>query len=115
MSYGWWDTDIGVPGSSRVQLRHRSRLDKTGVYGWGYMPEFTDLVTGKRFRYLHLRPSAQWATEVGKVYPAGYIVGLSGGDTYDTGLPKYSTGAHLCVQTLDTYRSCFPAGWDPCK
>jgi hypothetical protein len=115
MSYGWWDTDLAVSSGSRVQLRHQSRLDKHGVYGWGYMPEFTDLVTGKRFRFLHLRLANQYATSVGTVYPAGYVVGLSGGDTYETGLPKYSTGAHLCVQTLDTYRSCFPAGRDACK
>jgi hypothetical protein len=115
MSYGWWDTDLAVPSSSRVQIRHNSRLDKTGVYGWGYMPEFTDLVTGKRFRLLHLRPAYQYATSVGTVYPAGYVVGISGGDTKDTGLGPYSTGAHLCVQTLDTYRNVFPTGWDACK
>lgn len=115
MSYGWWDTDLAVSASSRVQIRHNSRLDRTGVYAWGYMPEFTDLVTGKRFRLLHLRPAYQWATTVGKVYPAGYVVGLSGGDTYDTGLGKYSTGAHLCVQTLEPYRTVFPTGWDACK
>ncbi len=115
MSYGWWDTDLAVPSSSRVQLRHNSRLDRTGVYAWGYMPEFTDLVTGYRFRLLHLRPAYQWATTVGKVYPAGYVVGLSGGDTADTGLGPYSTGAHLCVQTLQAYRTVFPTGREPCR
>lgn len=115
MSYGWWDTDLNVSGSTPVQLRHDSRLDKHGVYGWGYMPEFTDMVTGYRFRLLHLRPAYQYATSDGTVYPAGYIVGLSGGDTYDTGYPTYSTGAHLCVQTLQPYRTVFPAGWDACK
>jgi hypothetical protein len=117
MSYGWWDTDLAVSHDTPVILRHASKLDKHGVYGWGYMPEFTDQVTGKRFRYLHLRPQAgkMLATEVGKIYPAGYVVGFSGGDTADTGMPTYSTGAHLCVQTLDAYRDCFPAGKDPCK
>lgn len=115
MSAGWHDTDLSVRSSTAVQLRHASRLVRHGVYGWGYMPEFTDLVTGKRFRFLHLRPQHLWATSVGAVYPAGYVVGLSGGDTYDTGLGQYSTGAHLCVQTLDCYRCCFPAGWDPCQ
>jgi hypothetical protein len=114
-SSGWWDTDIGISSGTPIQLRHASRLDKHGVYGWGYMPEFTDLVTGERFRFLHLRPENQWATSNGTVYPAGYVVGLSGGDTYETGLPKYSSGAHLCVQTLDPYRTCFPAGHDACK
>lgn len=115
VSYGWWDTDLGVSSGTPVQLRHASLLDRTGVYAWGYMPEFTDLVTGKRFRMLHLRPANQYATTIGKIYPAGYIVGLSGGDTYETGLGKYSTGAHLCIQTLDKYRNCFPAGRDACN
>ncbi len=112
---GWQDTDLGVRANTQVQLRHTSRLEHTGVYGWGYMPEFTDLVTGVRFRFLHLRPSSQWATSVGRVYPAGYVVGLSGGDTYDTGYPTYSTGPHLCVQTLVPYRAAFPGGSDACR
>ena len=115
ISYGWHDTDIGVRSGTRIQLRHTSRLDRTGVYAWGYMPEFTDLSTGARFRMLHLRPQHQWATEVGRVYPAGYVVGISGGDTRDTGLGPYSTGQHLCIQTLRTYRDAFPRGVDPCR
>ncbi len=115
MVYNWWDTDLNVHSGSKVQIRHDSLLEKTGVYAWGYMPEFTDLVTGKRFRLLHLRPQNQWATAVGQVYPAGYVVGLSGGDTADTGLGAYSTGQHLCVQTLAHYRDAFPEGWDPCN
>lgn len=115
MSYGWHDTDLSVRSSTPVQLRHASKLLRHGVYGWGYMPEFVDLVTGKRFRFLHLRPQHQWATAVGHVYPAGYVVGLSGGDTRDTGLGVYSTGAHLCVQSLSPYRACFPAGRDACR
>ncbi len=115
MSNGWWDTDLSVRANTPVVLRHASRLDKTGVYGWGYMPEFTDLVTGKRFRMLHLRPSAQNATDVGRVYPTGFVVGISGGDTADTGLPTYSTGAHLCIQTLEAWRTVFPESKDACK
>lgn len=115
ISSGWRDTDLGVRSGTRVQLRHTSRLERTGVYGWGYMPEFTDLSTGARFRLLHLRPQNQWATNVGAVYPAGYVVGLSGGDTRDTGYPTWSTGQHLCVQTLWTYRAAFPRGDDACR
>jgi hypothetical protein len=115
MSYGWWDTDLAVKHDTPVQLRHDSKLYKTGVYGWGYMPEFVDLVTNEKFRFLHLRPQKQLATNVGQVYPAGTIVGYSGGDTADTGLGTYSTGAHLCVQTLNDYRTCFPKGVDPCQ
>ena len=115
LSSGWRDTDLGVRAGTPVQLRHASRLERHGVYGWGYMPEFTDLATGARFRFLHLRPQNQWATDVGRVYPAGYVVGLSGGDTWDTGYPTYSTGSHLCVQTLWTYRAAFPSGRDACR
>lgn len=107
-SGGWNDTDLSVAASTPVQLRHASRLEKTGVYGWGYMPEFVDTVTGARFRILHLRPQHQFATSIGHVYPAGFIVGVSGGDTRDTGYPTYSTGAHLCIQTLIPYRQAFP-------
>ena len=114
VDYGWHDTDLGVSHGTPVQLRHASRLDKYGTYGWGYMPEFTDLVTGDRFRFLHLLPQDRWATNVGHVYEAGTVVGLSGGDTKDTGLGVYSTGAHLCVQTLASYRSAFPSGHDTC-
>ncbi len=115
ISSGWHDTDLGVRSGTQVQLRHTSRLERTGVYGWGYMPEFTDLATGARFRLLHLRPQNQWATDVGRVYPAGYVVGLSGGDTRDTGYPTWSTGQHLCVQTLWTWRAAFPRGDDACR
>ncbi|HQY61035.1 MAG: hypothetical protein IPF92_01005 [Myxococcales bacterium] len=114
-SGGWWDTDLLVRANTPVVLRHASKLDKTGVYGWGYMPEFTDQATGKRFRMLHLRPSAQNATDVGRIYPAGFVVGISGGDTADTGLPRYSTGAHLCIQTLELWRTVFPDVKDSCK
>jgi hypothetical protein len=115
MTYGWWDTDLAVKHDTPVQLRHDSKLYKTGVYGWGYMPEFVDLVTNEKFRFLHLRPQQQLATNVGQVYPAGFIVGVSGGYTADTGYPTYSTGAHLCVQTLVDYRTAFPKGVDPCQ
>jgi hypothetical protein len=110
MDYGWWDTDLGVSSSTPVQLRHASTLYKFGVYGWGYMPEFVDTVTGDKFRFLHLRPQHMYATEVGHTYPAGYIVGVSGGDTHDTGYPTYSTGPHLCVQTIVTFGQAFPPG-----
>ncbi len=130
-SSGWYDTDLLVRADTPVALRHDSRLDRTGVYAWGYMPEFTDLVTGQRFRLVHLRPQAQYATSVGRVYPSGFIVGISGGDTFDTGYCRavpgcspvscsggscvYSTGSHLCVQTVVPYRSVFPSGREACR
>ena len=65
---------------------------------------------------LHLRPQHMWATQIGHVYPAGTVVGVSGGDTWDTGGKGrgYSTGPHLCVQTLSGFRSDFPATRDSC-
>jgi len=110
MDYGWHDTDLAVSSSTPIQLRNPAKLIAHGVYGWGFMPTFVDQVTGHEFRFLHLRPQHQWATEIGHVYPAGYIVGLSGGDTHDTGLGVYSTGAHLCVQTIVPFRTAFPYG-----
>jgi hypothetical protein len=57
-----------------------------------------------------------WTTAIGKVYPAGTVVGVSGGDTWDTGGAGrgYSTGPHLCVQTLSGFRADFPATRDAC-
>ena len=116
-STGWWDTDLGVSSSTPVQLRHASKLVASGVYGWGWMPTFVDQVTGKKFRFLHLRPQHMWATQIGKVYAAGTVVGVSGGDTWDTGGAGrgYSTGPHLCVQTLSGFRADFPDTRDACN
>src|SRR5260221_2241684 len=115
-SYGWWDTDLAVRSSTPIQLRHASKLVASGVYGWGWMPTFVDQVTGRRFRFLHLRPQHMWATSIGHVYPAGAVVGVSGGDTSDTsGAGRgYSTGPHLCVQTLSGFRVDFPDTRDAC-
>ena len=109
------DSDLRMSAGTGVQLRHASRLVAEGVYGWGWMPEFQDTVTGFRFRFLHLQPSRRLITAVGTVYPAGTLVGYSGGNTADTGYPTYSTGAHLCVQTQVPYRSAFPMGTDACR
>ncbi len=112
--YGW-DNDLRMVAGTPVQLRHASRLVSEGVYGWGWMPEFQDMVTGYRFRFLHLSPSRRLTTAIGTVYPAGTLVGYSGGGSADTGYPQYSTGAHLCVQTTVSYRTAFPMGTDPCR
>jgi hypothetical protein len=111
----WWDTDLAVSSGTPVQLRHDSRLEHEGTYAWGWMPTFTDMVTGQRFQFLHLRPTNRYTTNVGQVYCAGTVVGLSGGDTGATGYPTYSTGAHLCVETINAYRTAFPAGTDACR
>ncbi len=109
------DSDLRMTAGTGVQLRHASRLLAEGVYGWGWMPEFQDTVTGHRFRFLHLQPSRRLTTSIGTTYPAGTLVGYSGGNTADTGYPTYSTGAHLCVQTQVAYRTAFPMGTDACR
>lgn len=126
-----WDNDLRMAAYTPVQLRHASRLEAEGVYAWGWMPEFTDTVTGQRFRFLHLQPSQRLTRAIGTTYPAGTLVGYSGGSTADTGycvaIPGcgtpncttgdcvYSTGAHLCVQTQASYRTAFPTGTDACR
>ena len=102
------DTDIPVSAGTPIILRHASRLVGYGTYAWGYQPTFLDTYTGYHFRFLHLNPSYERSTWVGHTYPAGYVVGYSGGNTYATGYPTYSSGAHLCVQTLASFRKAFP-------
>jgi hypothetical protein len=126
-----WDNDIAIAAGTPIQLRHASRLVAEGTYAWGWMPEFVDTVTSQRFALLHLQPSRRMTTAVGTTYPAGTLVGYSGGNTRDTGLcvaipgcgtPDcalarcvYSTGAHLCVQTQTSYRTAFPMGTETCR
>jgi hypothetical protein len=118
----WWDTDLAVAGDTPIQLRHDATLVDQVVTPWGWQPTFDDLLTGRRFSFLHLHPTdaagndARYTTVVGAVYVAGTIVGLSGGDSADTGFPTYSSGAHLCVQTIDYYRDTIgPSTIDPCS
>ena len=110
----WWDTDLAVGAGTPIQLRHDSKLVQAPVQAWGWQPRFLDMATGDTFQLLHMKPQAQYTTALGTVYPAGTIVGLSGGDTGDTGYPTYSTGSHLCVETLATWQSAFPQGNDAC-
>lgn len=130
---GWWDTDLNVRSGTPVQLRHRSRLERfSPATSSGDVPTFTDLETGYVFRFFHLKPGHTNTTVPGTIYPAGTIVGLSGGDTWDTGLcvPSgctpvichgpdaqcvHSTGAHLCVQTYAGFAAAFPSGNDACR
>ena len=121
----WWDTDLSVAEWTPIEVPHDSKLLNWGVYAWGYMPTFLDLVTNKTFQFLHLHPTdqngrdAKYATAKGTVYPGGTVVGLSGGNTCDTGKGsacsppayQYSSGSHLCVETPNgTYfRDAFPS------
>ncbi len=116
-----WDNDLAARAGTPVQLRHASVLIEQSVHPWGWEPRFQDTVTGEHFAFLHLQPQHQLTTSVGMTYPAGTLVGYSGGGTTDTGynVPSpsggvYSTGAHLCVTTDHSYRTAFPAGTDAC-
>jgi hypothetical protein len=114
-AYTWWDTDLAISSHTPIQLRHDSQLVADPVEAWGWQPQFIDMVTGQRFQFLHMQPTAQYTNIIGHVYAAGTIVGLSGGDSGATGYPTYSTGSHLCVETIAAYRTAFPAGTDPCR
>ena len=109
-----WDTDLHCPNYTPVVLRHDSRLESAVIGNAGYMPQFVDTVTNRRFRFFHLHPQSPLATQIGHVYPAGFVVGYSGGGTADTGYPTLSSAPHLCVQTEVLYRDAFPAGVDSC-
>ncbi len=113
--YTWYDTDLAVGAGTPIQLRNDSKLVDAPVKAWGWQPQFIDQKTGERFQFLHLTPSAKYTTGIGTVYKAGTVVGLSGGNTGDTGYPTYSTGAHLCVETLVPYAQAFPPGQDACE
>jgi hypothetical protein len=135
---GWYDTDIHALGWTPIKIPHQSRLDNNKVWAWGYMPEMTDLVTGKQFKVLHLHPSDQAGHDakyanaygLGNIVPAGTVIGLSGGDTCDTGntcacsntgwctagnpasgcclSTTHSSAAHLCINTTVLFRTAFP-------
>lgn len=111
----WWDTDLNVAAGTPIQLRHDSRLEQHPVEAWGWQPRFTDLVTGELFQFLHMQPGAQYTRSDGATYLAGTVVGLSGGNTSDTGYPTYSTGSHLCVETIAPWTAAFPPGTDACR
>jgi hypothetical protein len=121
----WWDTDLSVAEWTPVEVPHDSKLIARGVYAWGYMPTFVDQITNKTFQFLHLHPTdqnghdAKYAWAIGTIYPGGTVVGLSGGNSCDTGngslcnppRTQYSSGSHLCVETPNgTYfRDAFPS------
>ncbi|MEI8258302.1 MAG: hypothetical protein WCJ30_21710, partial [Deltaproteobacteria bacterium] len=117
-----WDNDLAARSGTPVQLRHASVLMEQSVHPWGWEPRFVDALTGEHFAFLHLQPEHQLTTSVGTTYPAGTLVGYSGGDTANTGynVPDghgsvYSTGAHLCVTTDHAWHTAFPPGTDACR
>ncbi len=115
-----WDQDLIVPSGTPVQLPRAAQLLAQQAYPWGWQPTFLDLESGHVFRFLHLKPQAAWAVQVGAIYPSATVVGLTGGDTLDTGFGQdcagkpCSTGAHLCVQADAHVAALFPPGGPVC-
>ena len=100
-----WDTDIVMPHSP-VQLRHPSKLIIASPGGrrtcCGYVPRFQDMKTGELFQFVHLQTIHVSTKDQGRVFPAGFVVGTSGGDTPETNCSRTTCGsvfAHLCVQS----------------
>ncbi|MHB1844206.1 MAG: hypothetical protein ACYCWW_05145 [Deltaproteobacteria bacterium] len=116
-----FDDDLELPAGTPVQLRGSAQLLAQATYPWGWQPTFVDLGTGHVFRLLHLRPEDARTTEPGALYPAGTIVGRSGGDTWETGFMRRacagricSNGAHLCVQGDAPFSELFPPDGSSC-
>src|ERR1700674_788648 len=90
-----YDIDNGyIHGSNVIVLPHDSEyLGDNSSYAyttctgaWGFGPNFYDTVTHVRFHLNHIRPGSPLASlPVGTMLKAGSFVGLSGGDTCETG------------------------------
>jgi len=144
------DNDVGAIGAGNtIVLPHEAEYlgDASNTCftcpggAWGLSPVFYDRVTGKKFHFNHLKPG--WntldpRTDVGKTFKAGSFVGVSGGDTCETGYrctgshgagsypcngsytcqkedgtwanatQQNSTGAHFCVVSPDAMAIDFP-------
>jgi hypothetical protein len=144
-----WDNDLSVSAGSTIVLPHDSMyLGESSSYSfqscggaWGYGPTFHDMVSNVNFHFNHLKPG--WKTfanvAAGTVIKAGSFVGVSGGDTCETGYcncnlnccnggtscplegggnswcaSTHSTGQHLCVVVgTNNMASVFGAGAVP--
>ncbi len=124
---GDWDTDFHMPDGTPIALPHRSLLTAIDTVDAGFQPELTDLDTGKWMHFNHLHLNSEFGgddTALGPVqlvslsdpdhadhiYPAGWVVGFSGGGTTRTGYlgtdasgnvcgAGESTAAHFCAVT----------------
>ena len=104
------DNDVGTIGAGNtIILPHDSEYlgDASSTNfavsaAWGLSPVFLDKITSKKFHFNHLKPG--WnefdaTADVGKVFKAGTFVGVSGGDTCETGYAcsgKYGAGSYAC-------------------
>jgi hypothetical protein len=126
-----WDTDMHVADGTPIILPHRSRLTAVYLAGSGFQPEFTDLVSGQWMHFNHLHLNSEFGgddhalgpvqlvsltdtSHPDHVYPAGWVVGFSGGGTRRTGYlgtdssgnvctGGHSTAAHFCVVTTSAH------------
>ena len=126
-----WDTDYHMPDGTPIALAHASRLSAVYTAGSGFQPEFTDLVSGEWMHFNHLHLNSEFGgnngaigpvqmvsmtdpAHVDHVYPAGWVVGFSGGGTTRTGYlgtdaagnvctGGHSTAAHFCAVTRVTH------------
>jgi hypothetical protein len=144
-----WDTDFHMVDGTPIILPHRSQLTRVYLVGSGFQPEFTDLDTGEWMHFNHLHLNSEFGGDdhaIGPVqlvsmtdpahpdhiYPAGWVVGFSGGGTTRTGYlgtdsagnvctGGHSTAAHFCAVThvahsIDYYlpndgAGCPTMGW----
>ncbi len=122
-----WDTDFHMVDGTPIALPHASRLTAVYLAGAGFQPEFTDLVSGEWVHFNHLHLNSEFggndhalgpvqlvaltdAAHPDHIYPAGWVVGFSGGGTTGTGYlgtdsagnvctGGHSTAAHFCAVT----------------
>ena len=144
-----WDTDFHMVDGTPIALPHAAVLTAVSLVGSGFQPEFTDLVSGEWMHFNHLHLNSEFggddhaigpvqlvsltdAAHPDHVYPAGWVVGFSGGGTTRTGYlgtdasgnvctGGHSTAAHFCAVThavhpIDYYLpvdagGCPTAGW----
>jgi hypothetical protein len=128
---GDWDTDFHMPDGTPIALPHRSQLTAVYLVGSGFQPEFADLETGNWVHFNHLHLNSEFGGDdhalgpvqlvsltdpdhPDHVYPAGWVVGFSGGGTTRTGYlgtdaagnvcsGGHSTAAHFCAVTRSTH------------
>jgi len=128
---GDWDTDFHMPDGTPIALPHRSQLTAVYLVGAGFQPEFADLTSGEWVHFNHLHLNSEFGGDdhaIGPVqlvsltdpshpdhiYPAGWVVGFSGGGTSRTGYAGtdaagnvcsggHSTAAHFCAVTRVTH------------
>lgn len=126
-----WDTDFHMADGTPIALPHRSRLTAIFLVGSGFQPEFTDLTSGEWVHFNHLHLNSEFGgndralghvqlvslsdpNHTDHIYPAGWVVGFSGGGTTRTGYlgtdssgnvcaGGHSTAAHFCAVTTSAH------------